>query len=277
MPPAAGASSGSASVLFQACVHREIPDPIYVHTLVRSTSFSSLQLQRHMTRSSERMQAVHRATLHAQDRMYGFFSTSTHDLHRTKHRPSTPTRMESAIDSFIKPNIKIRLYNYTRLLANISREAISTCIIHMPCRCGKRCNSSSTSSARHGIDTSSPWGRLQATHHCRHAAATPSPTLHRQGHLQCGLHQHHRQQTTAASTTSSIRMDTRPPTVLLQDAHDTNDDIDCVWLLRLHRHTSMTFLKATANAHTVLAKPLCAQWAFSSLGKIGGLTYNRVL
>ena len=42
-------------------------------------------------------------------------------------------------------------------------------------------------------------GRLQATHHCRHATATP--TLHRQGLHQRGLHQHHRRHTAAASST----------------------------------------------------------------------------
>lgn len=58
---------------------------------------------------------------------------------------------------------------------------------------------SSSSSAQHGIDIRRHEGRLQATHHRRHAAT--SPTLHRQGLHQRGLHQHHGRHTTAALST----------------------------------------------------------------------------
>ena len=62
-----------------------------------------------------------------------------------------------------------------------------------------------------------PEGRLQVTDD--YAPTTSSPTHHRQGLHHRGLHRQPRQHiAAAATTTTSTRLDTRPLTVLLQDA-----------------------------------------------------------
>ena len=65
--------------------------------------------------------------------------------------------------------------------------------------------------------------------------------------------------------------------VQLQDAHDTDDGIDCVRWLKLHKQTGITIVKVTTIAHTVLTKQLCDWWVSFRLGKTGGLTYDPVL
>lgn len=67
-------------------------------------------------------------------------------------------------------------------------------------------------------------------------------------------HQQPHQHTAAASTTSSTRMDTCPLTVLLLDMHDTDDGIDRVRRLRLHRHTRHHFCESHYNRAQGLGK-----------------------
>lgn len=136
------------------------------------------------------------------------FSRTAHLAILHRHRPTTSASShQHEITCTERSACRIiKLYHYARLQANVLRrarlrEAISTCIIHTPGRCGTRCN-------LHRLlqrDTASTFGRregrLQAAHYRRHAAATPSPTLHRQGLHQYGLHQHLRERTAAALST----------------------------------------------------------------------------
>ena len=66
-----------------------------------------------------------------------------------------------------------------------------------------------------------------------------------------------------------------------RDPDDGNDRVTTIastassTMARRHRHGVTTV--ATLHGHTVLAKPMCARWASSGLGKIGGLIVDGTL
>lgn len=122
----------------------------------------------------------------------------------TEPRPTTPTDLHCIKPIYTDPVPHHQAVRLRQARSQYTLSSTSTRNDHDMHRSHNRlvwkeCNSSSTSSARHDIDTCRHEGHLQVTHHRRHAAA--SPTLHRQGLHQRGHHHHHRQHTTATSST----------------------------------------------------------------------------
>ena len=71
---------------------------------------------------------------------------------------------------------------------------------------------------------------------------------------------------------------TRPLHSRLDDGNDrvtTTASTASSTTARLHRH-GITIV-TTLHGHTVLAKPMCARWASSGLGKTGGLIADGTL
>jgi hypothetical protein len=142
-------------------------------------------------------------------------------------------------DRLLQAEHDIELYDYVGLQVSILRrahlrEATSTCIIH-------------TSGS---VERDPILGRL-LWHDTASTLRRHTDTFKRRIIVDTLLRRHRRhfitqvyinmvfinnlsrKHTVAASITSSTRIDTRPLTVLLQDAHDTDDGIDHVRRLRL--------------------------------------------